>query len=148
MALVMSVSFPVFMAGGRKAWVEMEFGAGEQPRAHSPHKRDRRPPFRRLVTKEMRAGSGNIRFAFDGPSAIRGQEFAESFARGSANAGAAMRQFVRPGKHLEIFFGIKIGPGFEQNAVEAPLGKNLRGDTTAGAGTDDANVVLFGGADH
>jgi len=46
--------------------------------------------------------------------------------RVSADARAAMRRFVRPHQHLEIFFGIYVRPGFQQRAVQAALGQNFR----------------------
>jgi len=37
MAPVMSVSFPVFIAGGSKTWLELKFDPVMQPRPHWPH---------------------------------------------------------------------------------------------------------------
>src|SRR5213078_3711920 len=45
---------------------------------------------------ETRAGSGSVRLAFNLPGAIGSKELAEIFACVAADAGAAMRRFVRP----------------------------------------------------
>ena len=63
--------------------------------------------------------------------------------RVTADARAAMRQFVRPHQHLEIFFGIYLRTGFQQNNVEAALGENFGGHAAACAGADDADVIGF-----
>src|SRR5207253_7934547 len=97
---------------------------------------------------KTRAGSGSVRLAFNFPRAIGSKELAEIFARMAADAGAAMRRFVRPHQHLEIFFGIYVGPGFQQRAVQAALGEDLGGHASARAGADDANVILLWGTDH
>src|SRR5260370_34485328 len=92
---------------------------------------------------DTRAGSRSVRLALNLPRAIRRQEFAEIFARMSSYARAAMRRFVRPHQHLEIFLGIYVRSGFQQRAVQAAFGENLRGHAPAGSGADNANVILF-----
>ena len=94
---------------------------------------------------EIRAGGGNVGLAVNGPSAVGSEEFAKVFAGRAADACAAVRQLVGPRPHLEIFFGIEIRAGFEQSAVEAAFGENVCGHAAAGAGANDANVVLLGG---
>src|SRR5882724_4246586 len=84
-----------------------------------------------------------MRLAINLPGPVGGEEFAKVFAGAATDAGAAMRQLVGPGPHFEIFFGIDVGAGFEQSAAEAALGEDLCGHSAAGAGADDADVVLL-----
>src|SRR5204863_8998235 len=97
---------------------------------------------------KTRAGSGSVGFAFNSPSTIGGKELAEIFARVTADAGAAMRGFIRPHQHLEIFFRIYVGSSFQQRAVQATLCENLGGHASARAGADDANVILLWRTNH
>src|SRR5207249_241238 len=106
------------------------------------------PDDTRTKPLKARAGSGSVRLAFNLPCAIRSKELAEIFARVATDARAAMRRFVRPHQHLEIFFRIYVGSSFQQRAVQATLGENLGGRASARAGADDANVVLFWGTDY
>ena len=94
-------------------------------------------------TKPLKIGtrSGNIRLAFNLPSTVRRQKFAEVFAGFSADADAAMRQVVRPHEHLVVFFGMDLRPGFQQSDVEAAFGENFRSHAAAGSGADDANII-------
>src|SRR6266852_3984144 len=97
---------------------------------------------------EIRAGSGGVGLAFDLPRAIRREKFTEVFARLAADAGAAVRQIVRPQEHLEILVRSDVRPGFEEHAVQAALGENLRGHASARTGADNANVILLWRANH
>src|SRR5207253_9500479 len=82
------------------------------------------------------------------PGPVGCEELAEILPCGSAHPGAAVRQFVRPHEHLEIFFGSDVRPGFQQGAVQAALGENLRCHASAGTGADDAYIVQFRSEEH
>src|SRR5712692_387952 len=89
------------------------------------------------------AGRGSVRLAVDGPRAVGGQKLAEIIARVTSDSRAAVRKFVRPRQHLEIFCGIYVRASFQQDAVEAALGENLCGHAAARAGANDADVVRY-----
>src|SRR2546430_11135987 len=97
---------------------------------------------------EICARRRGIGLAINLPGPVGREELAEILPRCSAHAGAAVRQFVRPHEHLEAFFGSDVRPGFQQGAVQAALGENLRRHASAGAGADDAYIVRFWRPDH
>jgi hypothetical protein len=83
------------------------------------------------------------------PAAEAGREVAEVPGRGTevalaAGADAAMRDLVRPHVFLEIFRRVERGAGFEQCHRNALVGENFGDGATAGAGSDDDDVVDLG----
>ena len=96
---------------------------------------------------ELRTGSGNVRFPFNFPSAVGGEEFVfEALPCPSTDTGAAMRQFVRPDVLLVVALGNQRRAGLEQRDTQTALGEDLGRGASRGAGTDDANVIGFGRA--
>src|SRR5437667_4615821 len=55
---------------------------------------------------EIRTRRRSIRLAINLPGPVGREELAKIFAGVAAHARAAVRRFVRPHEHLEIFFGI------------------------------------------
>src|ERR1700732_2272536 len=92
---------------------------------------------------KVSARSGSIGFAVDVPCAVGRKKFAEIFARVTADASAAMWQFVGPHQHFEIFFGAYWGPSFQQNDVQAAFGENFGGRAATCAGAHDTHVIGF-----
>ena len=99
----------------------------------------------RAEPAELGTGSGNVRFAFDIPRAVGGEEFVfEALARAASDPSAAMRQIVRPDVLLVVSFRNQRRPGLEQSDTQPALGEHLGRGASRGAGADDANVVGFG----
>src|SRR5262249_1742040 len=112
----------------------------------SESKRDTAPVIRaaaehaRSKPVERRTGRVGIRFAIEVPTADAAIEFAEWFLRSRC---AAAWRLVRPCEHFGILFGIPHRSRFEQSDIRARLRQNFRGHTSAGARSNDANVICF-----
>ena len=82
----------------------------------------------RAEPAESRARSGDVRFAFDFPSAVGREEFVfQAALRAAADTRAAMRQVVRPDVFFVVSFGNHRRPGLEQRDTQAALGKYFGG---------------------
>src|SRR5256885_1761523 len=92
---------------------------------------------------KLRAGRGGIGLAVDDPGPVGREEFAKIVHGLATNAGAAVRQLVGPGPHLEIFFGIDRRTGLEQGYAETAFGQDFGRHTAASAGSNDAYIVSF-----
>ena len=93
---------------------------------------------------ELRSGSGSVRLAFNFPGAVGRHEFVAQFVPElSADADAAMGQFVGPDVLFEILLRIQRRTRLQHHDVQAAFGEHFRGGAACRPRSNDANVIDF-----